>query len=487
MTPDSTQLAVDTPSYLREIFLHSPDCLKVVSAEGILLQMNPAGLRMLDAHSSAQVLNRSILNVVAEEDRPAFHNLHRRVMRGEDGVLEFSIISLNGTRRRLETRATPLRDAAGKIIALLGITRDITERKRAEREARLAALNLRVAVEGSNIGLWEWKVGSNETRTLNVWGQLGYAQHDVPDGFDAWLDHVHPDDRERALTRVQAYVADPCGAYEAHYRMRHKDGGYRYIESKGVVVRDEHGGSPLLVGSHLDVTERREAEQQIQESNVRLRELSRKLAEVQESERRALSRELHDLIGQNLTALSVNLGFIETQFDAQTRHRVAAQLKDSRTLLADTITIVRNMITDLRPVALEEYGLLPALRAYARSVQGRSGLAIRVIGDDDAIRLPAEAELTLFRVAQEAVTNVVSHARAQNIWITFTRASGLARLTIADDGVGFDPKAIASMNAHSHIGLLAMQERTTGLGGRFEVESAPGNGTRVRVELPEHA
>ncbi len=487
MTSDSTLLTVDTPSFLREIILHSPDCLKVVSADGLLLEMNPAGLRMLDANSYAQVLNRPIYDVVAEEDRAAMLDLHRRAMQGDDVVLEFSIVSFNGTRRRLETHATPLRDAAGKIVAVLGITRDITERERAKQEARLTALSLHMAVEGSNIGLWEWRVGSNDTRTFNIWGQLGYAEDDVPGGFGVWIDHVHPDDRKQTLARLQAFVANPYGTYESQYRMRHKNGSYRYIESKGIILRDNQDEMVRMVGSHLDVTERRAAEQQIRESNLRLRELSRKLAEAQESERRALSRELHDLIGQNLTALSVNFGFIETQFDAQTRQRVAAQLEESRTLLTDTIAVVRNLITDLRPVALEEYGLLPALRAYADSVQGRSGLVIHVIGDDATIRLPAEAELALFRVAQEAVTNVVNHARAKTIWITFARTGGLARLTIADDGVGFDPNAIASVNAHSHIGLLAMKERATGLGGRFEIESSPGNGTRVSVELPEHA
>ena len=154
MTSDSTLLTVDTPSFLREIILHSPDCLKVVSADGLLLEMNPAGLRMLDANSYAQVLNRPIYDVVAEEDRAAMLDLHRRAMQGDDVVLEFSIVSFNGTRRRLETHATPLRDAAGKIVAVLGITRDITERERAKQEARLTALSLHMAVEGSNIGLW---------------------------------------------------------------------------------------------------------------------------------------------------------------------------------------------------------------------------------------------------------------------------------------------------------------------------------------------
>lgn len=414
-------------------------------------------------------------------------SLNRRVMRGDDCVLEFSIVSLNGTRRRLETHASPLRDATGKIVAILGITRDITDLERAKQEARLTAISLRMAVEGSNIGLWEWRIGSDDTRTFNIWGQLGYAEGEVPDSYTAWLDHVHPDDREQAQLHVHAYVADPSGAYQAHYRMRHKNGSYRDIESRGIFLRDEHDKVARMVGSHLDITERRAAEQQIRDSNTRLHELSRKLAEAQESERRALSRELHDLIGQNLTALSVNLGVIDTQLSAQTRHCVATHLEESRALLTDTIAVVRTLITDLRPVALEEYGLLPALRAYARSVQGRSGLPIQVIGDDATIRLPADAELALFRVAQEAVTNAVNHARAQNIWITFSHASGSAHLIIADDGVGFDPTEIASVNAHSHIGLLAMQERATGLGGSFEIDSAPGKGTRVHIELPKHA
>lgn len=487
MSADPTPFPREAQAYLRAIFQYSPECLKIVGADGILLDMNPAGLRMLEADSAAQVLQRPIHLVVAEEDRAAMQDLHDRVMRGADGMLEFSIVGLKGTRRRLETRATPLRDASGAIIAVLGITRDITDRKRAEQEAREAALRLRVAVEASNIGLWDWDLNRNEVRTLNIWGQLGYAGGEVADGFDAWRDHLHPDDRERAVSEVRDYLAHPNGGYEAQFRMRHKDGGYRDILAKGSLLRDEAGAPARLVGSHVDLTERRAAEERIRESNRQLRELSRQLAEARERERRLLSTELHDLVGQNLTALSIDLGLIEVELSVESRRQVGNRLREARALLESTIAAVRTMITDLRPVVLDEYGLLAALKSHAKAVEQRSGLAVAVVGDEGGERLPAEVEIALFRIAQEALTNIVKHARASRAWITLARGHGDVRLTVADDGVGFYPANIVYPDTQSHLGLLAMQERAEAFGGRLSIDSTPGNGTRVHVDLPGRA
>lgn len=236
-------------------------------------------------------------------------------------------------------------------------------------------------------------------------------------------------------------------------------------------------------GTVQDITERRNLEEQRDADAVRLAEMSRHVVAVQEEERRRLAGDLHDGTSPNLSAAMLNLGMIASDLPPQMPQGLESRLADTRALLADTIAGIRDVCADLRPATLDYAGLGHALREYAERVSRRTGVGVKISGENLPAGLNAEAELMLFRIAQEALTNCAKHARASAIEVELSYRNPHTVLTIADNGAGFDPKALGQSGHRPGLGLLTMRERVEFAGGKFRLESAPGKGTRISVEI----
>jgi PAS domain S-box-containing protein len=257
---------------LRAIFDTEPECVKLLAADGALLEMNPAGLRMIEADSFRQVEHLCVYPLVVEEHRPAFRQLTEKVFLGESGVLEFEIVGLKGGRRWLETHASPLRDAAGKITALLGITRDITERRRAEtalaaseHKYRRLTENLRQLVYRADPQTLVATFVNQAVETL-----YGYTVDEWLADPALWERTIHPQDRDRVLRNFQeAQQRKEDGAIE--YRIVRKDGAERSVVDEFRWERDENDEIKALNGVMSDITERKRTEAALRESEERLR------------------------------------------------------------------------------------------------------------------------------------------------------------------------------------------------------------------------
>lgn len=219
----------------------------------------------------------------------------------------------------------------------------------------------------------------------------------------------------------------------------------------------------------------------------RMAELSRRLIAMQESERRRLALELHDVVSPNLAALRLNLGSMLTELPPQTVQHFGARLSDVQALLDDTAFSLREICANLRPAMLDYSGLLPALKDYAAHFSRGAAVTVKVIGDKSAGRLAPDVESLLFRIAQEAVTNSVKHAQATSIMVELVQRDGQVCLIITDDGLGFEQKALGRDGNHPGLGLITMRERAEFAGGRFSIDSAPGRGTRITVVVPAGA
>jgi len=218
----------------------------------------------------------------------------------------------------------------------------------------------------------------------------------------------------------------------------------------------------------------------------RLESLSSRISQAQEEERGRIARELHDGVGQALTAVKLDLRAADRRLPPgadKTREHIAK----ARDLIDGTLDGLHGLVFDLRPPALENLGLAAALESYARDFETRFGVTVEVKADRFEPRLPAEVETNLYRVFQEAMTNVAKHARARNVAVRLTDAAGQVNLVVTDDGVGFDTAALAnSEGAAAGVGLLSMERRCEELGGSFEMQSGPQTGTSVRVSVPQH-
>jgi signal transduction histidine kinase len=219
--------------------------------------------------------------------------------------------------------------------------------------------------------------------------------------------------------------------------------------------------------------------QEVAEARSQLKDLSARLVEAQETERRALSRELHDEVGQSLSAVLVELRNLSTGLELRSEDQATAQVDAIKNLVEGTIRVVRNMALLLRPSMLDDLGLVPALKWQAREVSKRTSLEVSVAAEltDD---LPDDFKTCIYRVVQEALHNCASHARAKGVLIRVQQEPGLLRLSIQDDGQGFDARQVRG------LGLLGIQERVAQLGGKCIVHSEPGTGTILSVELPMH-
>lgn len=238
------------------------------------------------------------------------------------------------------------------------------------------------------------------------------------------------------------------------------------------------------VASHLSLTLNNiQLAVAVRDQGEQLRGLTARLAESEEAARHRLAQELHDRVGQSLTLLGLNLNLAQSLLPPESGPRLHSCLADSVVLVLQTAEMVRGLMAELRPPVLDECGLLAALRWHGTTFARQTGIAVKIEGTEPTPRLPITVELPLFRIVQEALTNVAKHALASQVTITEEEEGSLVRLIIADNGMGFDLPPPGRFEDRPHWGLMTMRERAAAVGGQCRIESRPGVGTRVVVEV----
>ncbi|APD11282.1 histidine kinase [Pandoraea vervacti] len=259
------------------------------------------------------------------------------------------------------------------------------------------------------------------------------------------------------------------------------DGAPRWFDTVKMPVRDERGHIVGTVGISRDITDRKRSEMALLDSRAQLRQLSAYLQTVREAERTRLSRELHDELGQWLGGLRLGLNYLETQPDMPQADR-SAHIQMLKELVDETLDAVHRIATDLRPAVLDELGLHAALEWLTESFAQRHGLQCDLLMPEAVTAcLDSECSTAIFRIVQESLTNASRHGQPTHVRVSLALRDGHCHVSIADDGRGMD----TTRAGHGQrLGLMGMRERALMLGGAFEIESAPGQGTRVNVRIP---
>jgi signal transduction histidine kinase len=290
---------------------------------------------------------------------------------------------------------------------------------------------------------------------------------------------VHSKDLEKAHAAHRRMLGE--GRAEAEVVGIRKD---RSVFWKQIVLVKAHNQRGQWMGHFCfmkDITDRKLGEEAVREYAERLQGLSRRVVEVQEEERRHLARELHDEIGQSLTAIGINLQAVKRSCGAA----MLPQLEECIGIVDSAIQQVRHLSLDLRPTMLDDLGLVSALRWYLDHQAQRVGYRARLAADADDVCVGPAIATAAFRVAQEALTNVARHARARRVNVRLRLRDGALRLVVRDDGAGFNPEATLRRGVNGEgLGLLGMRERAALLGGRVSIHSSPGRGTEVRLIVP---
>ena len=253
------------------------------------------------------------------------------------------------------------------------------------------------------------------------------------------------------------------------------------------LLRDEAGNTVGMIGSLIDITEHKRAEKALRESEERLRYLSSQLITAQEEERKGISLELHDEMGQTLTAIGLNLESIGKELTPEHAAMIKDKLAETISLVEHASDHVRDLSLDLRPSMLDDLGLLPTLRWYVNSYEKRTETPVIFEALNLEERLAPEVEIVLYRIVQESLNNIRKHAQAKKVKIRLEQKKKKIGVLIEDDGIGFhSDRAVSETTLVKGIGLLGMQERVRLLGGSLKIRSREGQGTSIFVELPLH-
>jgi signal transduction histidine kinase len=232
-----------------------------------------------------------------------------------------------------------------------------------------------------------------------------------------------------------------------------------------------------------DITQQKLNQEDLKKSAEQLRALALRHTHLEEAEKKKLALELHDRVGQNLTGLNINLNIIENMLPPDSPDKISDRLSDSLAITDKIFKHIRDVMADLRPETLDDYGLVAALGLYCKKFESRYNIRTQIKGSEFTPRLELEKEIALFRIVQEAMANAARHAMVEMITLTFESNDIINRMTIADNGVGFDYNKLKLLGNNNHWGLIIMQERAIAIGVNFSIESGKDKGTKVIVKI----
>lgn len=368
---------------------------------------------------------------------------------------------------------------------------DTAENKRAAEALRESEERWKFALEGAGEGVWDWNVQAQTVNYSPRWKEmLGYTDSEIGNTPDEWKQRVHPDDLAGAQAVIQSYFAGETPDYVIEHRMRCKDGSWRWMLSRGMLVSRSADGNPLrVIGTHADITERmahsEELERQVQQRTAQLRAMSIELTMVEERERQLLAQDLHDGLGQTLAIAKLRLSALEPPGDdCPFPEQLKAEIAAIESLIDRANQTVRSLSLQLSPPALHDLGLASALQWLADELQRSYGLHVHLHLDPDT-RQPGENVLNLvFRATRELLLNVARHACVDVADVSTTYDADCLVIAVTDSGVGFDANHVSRPSATGGFGLFSVRERIHFIGGDVQIDSSPGDGTIVVLTVP---
>ena len=473
----SERSLAESEKRLRTIVQTEPECITLLDRESMTLEINPAGMKMIEAESPEQVIGRPYSQLIDAEFRKEFLKLVRNVFGDEPGNLEYKIHGLQGTERWVETYGVPLKNANSEIIAFLGVTRDTTERKIAEQNLRESEEKYRLLFSNSPLPMWVYEIATYQILDVNdaAIAHYGFSKDEF---LTMTVFDLRPPDEFERLIDV---------AREHHKGIR-RTGIWKHVKKDRSIIDVEVNSHDIMYNNvparlilAIDVTDKVKAEKEIKRSSEQLRELSAHLQRVRENERLNIAREIHDELGQQLTVLKMDVSWLNKKTD-NTDQTYKQKIGNILHLLDGTVQTVRRLASELRPSMLDDLGLVAALEWQSGEFQKRTGIMVdfRGPGLEDGLDLPSETGIGFFRIYQESLTNVARHSGADRVKVNLEIKNNKLILNITDNGKGFDVESIKTKRT---LGLLGMNERTAMMNGNYELISKPGKGTTVRVSV----
>ena len=483
-------------------FEYAPIGMALVSSDYRLNRVNVALCEAL-GYTKEELKTRTFVDISHPDDVGKDKELADKLFRGEipSYRLQKRFRTKDGQLAWLDLSAFVIRDEHGKPMCGLAMVENITERKRSEEALRLSEERYRSFIVNSSEAIWRFEIEQPIAVELPVDAQIEalYKYSHLAECNDAMARLYGRDRAEEMiginlselisisnpanLASVRTFVTNGYRLHNTNANLTDPQLGERIFSSSviGIVINN------FLLrfwGVQRDETEKRRAEEEIQHSRQQLRLLAAYLQTLRETERSAVAREIHDSLGNSLTSLKLDLARISRQLsnppDDQTRYEIVERLRSASDLLDQTLDHVRAISTELRPGVLDKFGLAAAIEWQCQEFERRTGINCTTDLPGAALLLVPDHSIALFRILQEALTNVARHADARNVRVTLGLDGADIRLTVEDDGRGISNQEITAPNS---LGLLGMRERMEMLGGQFTITGQPGR-TELSARVP---
>ncbi len=387
----------------------------------------------------------------------------------------------------------PIMDHAGRVVEILAIGSDVTEQKRNEQALRESKERLHLALDSAYVISFEWDIARNEVRRYTSSEPALPSTQERAGTFEEVVNAVHPEDREQFRANVSAALAKENGRYESEFRIVRPDGKVHWLQETGYVHRDLQQRPIRLIGLSQDITGRKRAELELQRLNETLEQqvaertalaesrarqlqaLAVELIEAEERERQRIAELLHEDLQQILAG---------ARFTLQSRGRSDPDLEQVQRFLEESIHKSRHLSHELSPVVLQYASLTAGLEWLCREMNERFGLDVRL---EAAPRCELEStplKIFLFRAVKEMLFNIAKHAGVKTARVALGGSDDEVAITVSDPGKGFDVSVLRRYTPNSGLGLISLRERASYIGGSLEIESAPGQGSRLTLRIP---
>jgi hypothetical protein len=464
----------------------SDDAIIGKTLEGIVTSWNQGAERLL-GYSAEEMIGQSVLRLIPEDRLEEETQILARLRRGER-VDHYETIRRRKDGRLVDVSLSisPIRDGSGRLIGASKIARDITDRKRAERGLREGQARFESVINSAMDAI----IGIDEAQRVVLFNAAAERMFGCAstEALGQTLDQFIPA-RLRSAHRAHVRAFGTTGVTSramgrlGELAALRSDGREFPIEAS--ISQTEIAGAKLFTVILRDITERKHAEEALSRSEGQLRALAARLQRAREEEAIRIARELHDQLGRCLTAIKMDITFLEQMASGQPTAETFRSISEKTQLMLEaideTVRVVRKISTELRPGILDDFGLAAAIEWQAKDFQKRSGVACVIGVPEEDPKLSREQATALFRIFQEIITNVARHSKAGKVWVHLEVQDGMVALEVEDNGVGISPDALGRPEA---LGLLGMRERAAVFGGYVEIAGIPGKGTTVVVRMP---
>jgi len=470
-------------NHFRYLVQASVDHIFMLNKDGYYIISND-NVHQFGFNKGSQLVGRNVLEVHDLDTGKIYQDKIKEVIKTEKPVtFEHTHFTSDRKHYHVDTLYPIIKN--NKILGIGGICRDVTKARDKQRALEQKKAELSTILNNVPITLVTIKKEENKLRVAQITNQPAedknqlFQQHnyeilDCLKGKHNGINCIFGVNCKEC--RISNIIMDSFNKNKPYFqkevKLALKEDKERWFLISAVPIEIEEELRVLL--AMLDITERKLSE-------IQLRHTMQYLNNIEEKFREKAAQKLHDHVGQNLTGLNLNLNFIYSLLPDKAKEIIKDKYQDSKELLNDTIESIRNLISEMRPSILEDYGLYAALEWYGERFSRRAGINFIMKGQPFADRLSKDLETSLFRISQEIFNNIIKHSRAENMVVEFQEADGKIHILYQDDGIGFDLKEARKKQNPTGLGILSMEDRISALGGELKIDSATSNGTKIEI------